>query len=85
MKYSKLIKEFVDNLKVELSGKFHVDETTIKCDGEYKWFWEIIDADTKFLVATHLSGERTIEEVIKLFKQAKERVSGPPKNHDTGV
>ncbi|RLG68046.1 hypothetical protein DRN93_03425 [archaeon] len=27
----------------------------IKCDGEYKWFWEIIDADTKFLVATHSS------------------------------
>ncbi|MHA1835817.1 MAG: hypothetical protein ACTSYQ_02665 [Candidatus Odinarchaeia archaeon] len=25
------------------------------------------------MVATHLSGERTIEEVIKLFKQAKER------------
>ena len=36
MKYSKLVKEFVDNLKVELNGKFHVDETMIKCDGEYK-------------------------------------------------
>jgi len=46
MKYFKLVKEFVDNLKIELSGKFHVDETMIKCDREYKWFWEIIDADT---------------------------------------
>ncbi len=72
MKYSKLVKEFVDTLKFELSGNFHVDETMIKCDGEYKWFWEIIDNETKFLVGTHLSGERTIEEVIKLFKQAKE-------------
>lgn len=79
MKYSKLVKEFVDNLKVELSGKFYVDETMIKCDGEYKWFWEIIDADTKFLVATHLSWERTIEEVIKLFKQAKKRSAERPK------
>ena len=35
MKYSKLVNEFVDNLKVELSGKFHLDETVIKCDGEY--------------------------------------------------
>ena len=35
MKYSRLVKEFVDNLKVELSGKFHLDETVIKCDGEY--------------------------------------------------
>ena len=35
MKYSRLVKEFADNLKVELSRKFHVDETVIKCDGEY--------------------------------------------------
>jgi|GEM_PF-4938857 transposase-like protein len=34
MKYSKLVKEFVDSLKVELSGRFHVDETIIKCDGD---------------------------------------------------
>ena len=34
MKYSKLVKEFVDNLKVELSGKFHVDKNYIKCEGE---------------------------------------------------
>ena len=58
MKYSKLVKEFVDTLKFELSGNFHVDETMIKCDGEYKWFWEIIDNETKFLVATHLSGRK---------------------------
>ena len=31
------------------------------------------------MVATHLSGERTIEEVIKLFKQAKERSIKRPK------
>ena len=49
---------------LNICGKFHVDEIVIKCDGEYKWFWGIIDADTKFLVATHLSVERTIEEVI---------------------
>lgn len=66
-------------MKVELSGKFRVDETMIKCDREYKWFWEIIDNEIKFLVATHLSGERTIEEVIKLFKQAKERSAKRPK------
>ena len=32
MKYSKLTKELVDNLKVELNGEFHVNETTIKYD-----------------------------------------------------
>ena len=35
---SKPVKEFVDTLKVEFSGNFHVDEIMIKCDGEFKWF-----------------------------------------------
>lgn len=79
IKYSKLAKEFVDSFKLEnIGGDWHVDETTVKCDGEFKWFWQIIDKETKFLIATHLSGERTIEEALKLFRQAKERVTERP-------
>ena len=79
IKYSKLAKEFVDSLKLEnISGDWHVDETTIRCDGEFKWFWQVIDKETKFLIATHLSRERTIEEVLKLFRQARKRVIKRP-------
>ncbi len=38
-----------------------------------------IDDETKFLIAIYLHGERMIEEVIKLFKQAKERSAERPK------
>jgi len=78
MKYSKLVKKFVDTLRPQLSGEWHTDETMIKCDGEYRWFWEMIDNETKFLIASHLSGERTIEEALSLFKQAKERSTDKP-------
>ena len=61
-----------------ISRDWHVDETRIKCDGGFKWFWQVIDKETKFLIATHLSGERTIEEALKLFRQAKERVTERP-------
>lgn len=47
MKYSTLAKEFVDTLKPKLAGEWHIDETMIKCDGDYKWFWEMIDNETK--------------------------------------
>lgn len=73
IKFSSLVKNYVDELKPKLSFKWHVDETMINCEGEYKWFWEIIDEKTKFMVATLLSEERTIEEAMKLFKQSKER------------
>jgi len=47
-----------------------VDETAIKCKGVQKWFWEIIDEQTKFLVAGHLSGSRTTEDAIALFEKS---------------
>jgi transposase-like protein len=70
MKYSKLTSRFVETLRPCLLGVYHVDETAIKCKGVQKWFWEIIDEQTKFLVAGHLSGSRTTEDVIALFEKS---------------
>jgi transposase-like protein len=70
MKYSKLVSKFVETLNPQLLGIYHVDETAIKCKGVQKWFWEIIDEQTKFLVAGHLSGSRTSEDAIKLFEKS---------------
>jgi transposase-like protein len=70
MKYSKLCSEYVETLTPQLLGIYHVDETAIKCRGVQKWFWEIIDEQTKFLVASHLSGSRTAEDAIALFEKS---------------
>lgn len=72
-KYSKLTKEFVATLTPQLSGLLHEDETMLSCEGRNVWFWEMIDEDTKFLVASHLSGTRTLEDTITLFKRAYEQ------------
>jgi putative transposase len=70
MKYSKLVSQFVETLKPQLLGIYHVDETAIKCKGVQKWFWEIIDEQTRFLVASHLSGDRSAKEAIALFEKS---------------
>jgi transposase-like protein len=70
MKYSKLVSVFVEKLTPQLLGIYHVDETAIKCKGVQKWFWEIIDQQTKFLVAGHLSSSRTTEDAIALFEKS---------------
>jgi len=69
MKYSSLVSDFVVTLTPKLISEWHVDETAIKCKGVQKWFWEIIDDRTKFLVASHLSGDRTIKDVVSLFEK----------------
>jgi transposase-like protein len=70
MKYAKLCSDYVETLTPRLLGIYHVDETAIKCKGVQKWFWEIIDEQTKFLVASHLSGARTAEDAIALFEKS---------------
>jgi transposase-like protein len=70
MKYSKLVSKYVETLSPQLLGIYHVDETAIKCKGIQKWFWEIIDEQTKFLVAGHLSKSRTTEDAVQLFEKS---------------
>lgn len=52
-----------------------VDETVIDIAGNNVWFWDIIDYDTRFLLASHLSTSRTIEHVKAVMEEAKERVN----------
>jgi transposase-like protein len=70
MKYSKLVSQYVETLSPQLLGIYHVDETAINCKGVQKWFWEIIDEQTKFLVAGHLSKSRTAKDAIALFEKS---------------
>jgi putative transposase len=68
-KYSVLVKEYVTKLTPQLSGLWHEDETVLQCEGRNIWFWEMVDEDTKFLVSSHLSGTRTLEDTIAIFKK----------------
>lgn len=80
-KYSELVKKYVDTLKIEHhSGEFHADETVVFCDGIEKWFWEIMDGKTKFLLASRLSDVRKGEDAEKLFREAKMRIKEKQKH-----
>jgi transposase-like protein len=78
-RYSKLVKEFVMTLTPQLSGLWHEDETMLSCEGKNIWFWEMIDEDTKFLVASHLSGTRTLEDTIAVFKKGYDQSKVRPR------
>jgi putative transposase len=77
-KYSNLVSRYVETLRPQLMGIYHVDETAVFCKGVQKWFWEIIDEQTKFLVAGHLSGSRTAEDCIALFEKSVKVAKSKP-------
>lgn len=43
------------------------------------WFWDVIDEDTRFLLASHLSWTRTTRDAEALFARAAQRATTPPK------
>jgi len=68
-KYSRLVKEYMVTQVPQLSGLWHEDETMIQCEGRSIWFWEMVDEDTKFMVASHISGTRSLEDTIAIFQK----------------
>jgi transposase-like protein len=72
-KYSEMVSNYVETLAPKLSGKYHHDGTEIKVGGEGRYFWEMIDEDTRFLVAHLLTQSRTSEEAKRVFKQALDK------------
>lgn len=55
------------------------DETVLKIGGDNVWFWDIIDYDTRFLLASHLSLSRTTRDAYNLMQRAESRAGKAPK------
>ena len=79
IKYSKMADEYLSHYPATLGDTWLVDETAIKIMGRQAWFWDVIDVDTRYLVGTHLSYSRTIDDVVQLFQKCKVRSKTKPK------
>jgi len=77
-KYVKLMKSYADKLTPQVSGVWRADEMTLNVNGEFQWLWNMMDNDTRFLLATHLAKTREGPDAIKLFAEAKERARIKP-------
>jgi transposase-like protein len=85
-KYVEIARAFVDDLKPELSGIYHVDEMVVrvrktepmktgskygKQEHNYDWLWNLADHDTRFLLASRVSKRRNVEDARAVFQDAK--------------
>jgi transposase-like protein len=78
MKYSALVSKYVETLSPQVLGIYHLDETAIKCRGVQKWFWQMCDESSKFIVSSHLSDSRTTDDVIKVFEKSVRNTKRKP-------
>ncbi len=69
--YSKLAAEWMDSQNAKVGEKWHVDETVVNVNGEQRYLWNVMDSDTRMLLATHLSRTRSIPETRTPLRKAK--------------
>lgn len=71
--------EMLEKLGIRVSDTWVVDETVVKVAGQNLWFWDVIDEDTRFLIASHISRGRTIPDVGIVMRRAWKRAGKAPK------
>ena len=79
IRYTSEAIRILEPLKPIVGNTWVVDETVIKVSGANWWFWDIIDDDTRFLLASHLSRGRTILDVATVMRRAWKRADKAPK------
>jgi transposase-like protein len=53
--YTRLARERLGDLKARTGDTWVADESVIKIDGETYWHYNVVDKDSRFLLASHLA------------------------------
>ena len=77
-KFSQIIDEYVQTLTPELGDVWHIDEMKIQAGGKWRWLWNMMDTETKFLVSKKVTDRRRIKDCRNLLKNAKETAQKQP-------
>lgn len=78
VRFTKDAIDYTKALKPDVGDVWVADETVLKIGGKNIWFWDIIDAKTRFLLASHLSTTRTTKDAYALMKMAEQRAGKIP-------
>lgn len=82
VKYTRIATKALNDLPVKVGDTWVADETVIKVKeggGMNLWFWDIIDEDTRFLLASHLTVSRFTRDAQVLMERASRRAGKVPK------
>jgi len=71
-RFTKLMNAYTEGLKPQVSGLWHIDEQAIKSKGKETWCWNVLDSETRFLIANNITRGRSIPEAREIMKKAKE-------------
>lgn len=69
--FSRVAAEWMDRQGAATGDRWHVDETVVSVNGERHYIWNVLDAETRFLLATHVSRDRSMADTRAPLHRAK--------------
>ena len=63
---------WMDSLGPRTGEQWSIDETVVKADGNPRWVWNVVDASTRFLLATHVTRLRRVRDARAVIRRAKQ-------------
>ena len=72
-KYCNQIKDYTEKLKLNTSEQIQVDEMEFKTKGKKSWFIDVIDANTRFMLASGYFKNRGKKEITEILKSVREK------------
>jgi len=69
-KFAALFSQHVEDVKLQISKTWHIDETVIKIKGKKHWIFAVLDRKSRFVIAWYLSKTRSTDAAIKVINLA---------------
>lgn len=79
VRFSKDAVNKAGEFKPKVGDTWVADETVVKVGGRNIWFWDILDSDSRYLLATHVSETRTTRDAQELMEKAAKVAGKVPK------
>jgi len=79
VKFTKVAVSHTRDYKAHVGNTWVADETVLKVGGANIWFFDCIDSETRFLLASNMALTRTTRSARLLMEQAAERANRIPK------
>jgi putative transposase len=68
----------MNNQQVHTGERWHIDETIVNVNGEHRFLWNVLDNETRFLLAIHVSKNRSLPNARITIKKAKQQTNDRP-------
>ncbi|MGQ0534962.1 MAG: IS6 family transposase [Methanobacteriota archaeon] len=77
-RYVDVLTEYAEGLRPLVGDKWNCDEMKVKYGSEWKWLWHVMDRQTRYLLVSHVTEGRDLQDARTVFSNAREIAEKKP-------